>query len=170
MAFSALNSLHFYAEWELSPLKINNNRGGDLSSCPRYPPDSGKEAHHAAKNAKTKEFLTRDEMLGQIRKARIVITHGGPACYTEVQRCGKFPIVVPRCHKLGEQYDDHQIEIGREYKKRYNTILLVENIEELASYIDRYDELIKDMDMSSLQPHNAEFCERLSKIVDTLLP
>lgn len=125
---------------------------------------------YAAKNAKTKDFLTRDEMLGQIRKARIVITHGGPACYTEVQRCGKFPIVVPRCHKLGEQYDDHQLEIGREYKKRYNTILLVENIEELASYIDRYDELIKDMDMSSLQPHNAEFCERLSKIVDTLLP
>ncbi|MBP5416422.1 MAG: multidrug MFS transporter [Clostridiales bacterium] len=123
---------------------------------------------YVAKNAKQKDFLTREEMLDKIKDARIVISHGGPACYTEVQRCGKIPIVIPRSHKLGEQYDDHQIEIGREYKRRYNTILLVEDIAKLGEYIGRYDELVKDMDMSSLRPHNTEFCEELSKIVDQM--
>ena len=71
---------------------------------------------YRAKYAKIKKFLPREEMAKCISQARIVITHGGPACYSEVLRAGKVPVVVPRSKKFGEQYDDHQIEIGREFK------------------------------------------------------
>lgn len=124
---------------------------------------------YVAKKAQMRAFLTRDEMLEHIAKARIVISHGGPACYIEILRCGKIPVVVPRNHKYGEQFDDHQIEIGREYASRYNAILLVENVEELSDYIDSYDARTKDMDASSVKSNNAGFCAGLSTAVDMLL-
>ena len=120
------------------------------------------------KNCKVQDFFSRDEMGRLISEARIVITHGGPCCYTEVLASAKIPVVVPRSHKLAEQVDDHQIEIGREFKNRYNNIILVEDIGQLDDVISRYDEIIKDMDINSFMSHNDTFCEGLSKIVDGL--
>lgn len=120
-----------------------------------------------AKSAKMQKFLTHEEMEKRISDARIVVTHGGPACYSEVLRAGKIPIVVPRNKKFGEQYDDHQVEIGREYKKR-NNILLVEEIDKLGETIEHYDELIKNMDPTTCHSNNEEFCSKLNKIVDEM--
>lgn len=120
-----------------------------------------------AKYAKMQKFLTREEMAQRISDARIVVTHGGPACYSEVLRAGKIPVVVPRSKKFGEQYDDHQIEIGREFKKR-NNILFVEDIDKLGETIEHYDELSKDMDPSACHSNNNEFCAHLNQIVDQM--
>ena len=123
---------------------------------------------YRAKYAKIKNFLPREEMAKCISQARIVITHGGPACYSEVLRAGKVPVVVPRSKKFGEQYDNHQIEIGREFKKR-NNILLVEDIDTLSETIEHYDELSKNLDPSACHSNNDEFCAHLNKIVDQML-
>ena len=120
------------------------------------------------KHCKWQKFYTQGEMDKFILDARIVITHGGPCCYNEVIQIGKVPIVVPRSHKLGEHIDDHQIEICREFKRRYKNIILIEDIEKLGYSIDHYDELIKDIKLDSKLSHNAEFCGELSKIVDRL--
>ena len=120
-----------------------------------------------AKYAKMQKFLTREEMAQRISDARIVVTHGGPACYSEVLRAGKIPVVVPRSKKFGEQYDDHQLEIGREFKKR-NNILFVEDIDKLGETIEHYDELSKDMDPSTCHSNNNEFCAHLNQIVDQM--
>ncbi len=123
---------------------------------------------YRAKYAKIKNFLPREEMAKCISQARIVITHGGPACYSEVLRAGKVPVVVPRSKKFGEQYDDHQIEIGREFKKR-NNILFVEDIDTLSETIEHYDELSENLDPSACHSNNDEFCAHLNKIVDQML-
>ena len=120
------------------------------------------------KNCKWQQFYRQDEMDRFIRDARIVITHGGPCCYNEVIHIGKVPIVVPRSHKLGEHVDDHQIEIGREFKRRVNNIILIEDIEDLGDAIEHYDEIVKGMINNECPSHNAEFCKELSGIVDRL--
>ena len=120
------------------------------------------------KHCRFKDFLPREEMVENIKNARIVITHGGPCCYTEVQTFGKIPIVVPRNHKFGEQFDDHQVEICREYKSRYNHIILIEDIATLSDSIDGYDAIVKDMGQTSGLSHNMEFCKELSRTVDRL--
>ena len=120
------------------------------------------------KNCRWQKFYTQGEMDQFILDARIVITHGGPCCYNEVVQIGKVPIVVPRSHKLGEHIDDHQIEIGREFRDRFKNIILVEDIEQLGDCIDHYDEIVRKMDVRSKLSHNAEFCEELSELVDRL--
>ena len=48
------------------------------------------------KYCKYAKFIPYDEMNEYVKKARIVITHGGPATFIMVLQAGKVPIVVPR--------------------------------------------------------------------------
>ena len=118
-------------------------------------------------NCKYQRFFKQQEMYDLIEKSRIVITHGGPSCYMDVLQRGKIPIVVPRHHEFREHVDDHQLEISREYKKLYNSIILVEDIEKLGDCIEHYDRLVADMSCS-FNSHSAEFCDAFIKIVDDL--
>ena len=118
-------------------------------------------------NCKYQQFFKQQEMYGLIEKSRIVITHGGPSCYMDVLQRGKIPIVVPRHHEFREHVDDHQLEISREYKKLYNNIILVEDIEELGGCIEHYDMLASKLN-NTFVTHSAEFCEAFIKIVDGL--
>ena len=58
-----------------------------------------------------KKMLSYDEMSENVRNARIVITHGGPASFFMPLQLGKTPIVVPRQKRYGEHVNDHQKEI-----------------------------------------------------------
>lgn len=121
------------------------------------------------KHCRFAKFLTREEMIENMKEARIVVTHGGPCCYTDVLRSGKVPIVVPRRKKLGEQIDDHQLEIGRQFARQYKNILLIEDVDKIGDAIAQYDELTKGMDLTAGLDNNAVFCETFSEIIDTLL-
>lgn len=55
------------------------------------------------------DFLTYPQMVEQIRRARVVVTHGGPATVALCLALGKRPIVVPRLRSQGEVVDDHQV-------------------------------------------------------------
>ena len=120
------------------------------------------------KNVTWYRLLKHDEYLKYLEDARIVITHGGPACFTEVLKAGKVPIVVPRKKSRGEQVDDHQVHICREYEKKYGNILVVEEIEKLGGLIEKYDEVTKDMPKGFIESNNEAFCQALSDIVDKL--
>lgn len=54
-------------------------------------------------------FLAAHDIAALIRRARIVVTHGGPGTIREVLEVGKVPVVVPRDPALGEHVDDHQV-------------------------------------------------------------
>lgn len=119
-------------------------------------------------NCKWQKLYKQKEMDELNAQARIVVTHGGPSCYIEVLHLGKTPVVVPRRHELGEHIDNHQLEVGREFKKRYGGIILIEDIETLGESLDNYDSIVENMDRKGFVSHSMEFCNGLSKIVDGL--
>jgi len=120
------------------------------------------------KHCKWQKLFPQKEIYKFNEEARIIITHGGPSCYIDVLRIDKKPIVVPRIHEFGEHIDNHQLEVGREFSKRYGNIILIEDIEELGKAIENYDELSAPMRDKPFVPHSKEFCDGLSKIVDQL--
>lgn len=118
-------------------------------------------------NCRWQHFFKQQEMYDFINQARIVITHGGPSCYFDVLKRGKIPIVVPRHHEFGEHVDDHQLEISREYKRINNSIILIEDIEQLSKSIDDYDSIITGLNNVYVS-RTKEFCDEFIKIADSL--
>ncbi len=54
-------------------------------------------------------FLAHDLLGDAMARARVVLTHGGPASITEARRHGHVPVVVARDPAYGEHVDDHQM-------------------------------------------------------------
>lgn len=61
-----------------------------------------------ARFAESRDFLAHEDMVTNIERAALIVTHGGPGTIFECWRCRKRPIVVPRLRALREAVDDHQ--------------------------------------------------------------
>lgn len=119
------------------------------------------------KNYKAEKLISYEEMQDNIKKARIVITHGGPASFIAPLTVGKIPIVVPRQKKYDEHVNDHQFEFAKEVEKRMGNIIVANTDEELIKSILNYDNLIKKM-VNSNSSHNLQFTELLLKEIENL--
>lgn len=64
------------------------------------------------------ETLPFDEVQAVLRRADIVVCHGGTGSLITALREGCRVIAVPRRFDLGEHYDDHQFEISRAFADR----------------------------------------------------
>ena len=53
-------------------------------------------------------YLSHSELFDLIRRANVIVSHGGPATIAEAWNVGLIPIVAPRGHRLGEHVDNHQ--------------------------------------------------------------
>ena len=107
-------------------------------------------------------------MVENVKKARIVITHGGPASFVMPLQIGKVPIVVPRKQQFNEHVNDHQAEFSNAIAERMGTIIVVENMDKLGETIIHYDEIIGGM-KSGLNSNNKKFCQEFEKIVLSLM-
>jgi UDP-N-acetylglucosamine transferase subunit ALG13 len=61
----------------------------------------------------THSFISHRSLMDHMRKARIIICHGGPATIYQALSVGKIPWVLPRTKRLGEHLTDHQVEYSR---------------------------------------------------------
>ena len=61
------------------------------------------------KHCKFSKMLKYNEMVENVKNARIVITHGGPASFIMPLQYGKVPVVVPRQKRFNEHVYDHQL-------------------------------------------------------------
>ena len=113
------------------------------------------------------KMLPYSEMIENVSKARIVITHGGPSSFIMPLQIGKIPIVVPRQHHFNEHVNDHQVEFARNVAQRMGTIIPVEDIEALGNIITDYDKIISNMGRG-MSSNNAKFNKELEKIVSEL--
>lgn len=120
------------------------------------------------KNAKWKKLFKYSEMVENVDKARIVITHGGPSSFIMPLQIGKIPIVVPRKHDFDEHVNDHQVDFCNQVAERQGNIIVVEDVGKLQDTIDQYGEIVAGM-RSGLASNNAEFCAGFEKIVDELV-
>lgn len=113
------------------------------------------------------KLLTYKEMMENINKARIIITHGGPSSFIMPLQIGKIPIIVPRQKKFDEHVNDHQVDFVDEVKKRNGNIITVFNINELEQTIENYDLLIEEIP-TNIVSNNKKFNNSLEKIVNQL--
>jgi UDP-N-acetylglucosamine transferase subunit ALG13 len=95
------------------------------------------------------------EMLSYMRRARIVVCHGGTGSLITALREGCHVIAMPRSFAAGEHYDDHQNEIVEAFRDR-GLIQIARTEEELAAALRRVTDhrpLIATVDHSRLIEH-----------------
>lgn len=113
------------------------------------------------------KLIPYQQMIKNVKEARIVITHGGPASFVMPLQIGKTPIVVPRQYQYNEHVNNHQVEFARNVSERMGTIIPVEDIETLGNIIKNYDAIVADM-VNVMSSNNAAFNEKLEKLVEEL--
>lgn len=119
-------------------------------------------------NYKAVKLMPYNQIQENIKKARIVITHGGPASFLEVLKYGKIPIVVPRKKDFNEHVNNHQLEFSRQVSKRMNNIIVAENDEEIIDAIVNYEEKIKKLSSKNIS-NNVSFNENLIKEINNMI-
>ena len=88
------------------------------------------------KYCKWSELLPYDQMLENVEKADIVITHGGPSSFIMPLQIGKIPIVVPRQKRYDEHVNNHQIQIVENFNMQ-GFIIGIKDVEELENAINK---------------------------------
>ena len=120
------------------------------------------------KNCNFKKLIPYNEVVENIKKARIVITHGGPASFILPLQYDKVPIVVPRKLDFEEHVNNHQVDFVQLVSKRMNNIIPVYDIDNLKDKILNYDEEIKKMN-NEIKSNNEEFNEKLEKEIRKII-
>ncbi|MFR0544739.1 glycosyltransferase [Limosilactobacillus reuteri] len=118
-------------------------------------------------NCEWYKFLSLQEMDKNIKKARIIITHGGPASFIAPLQINKIPIVVPRQEKYGEHINNHQVDFVQLIDDRLHNIIPVYDVQDLKNIILNYDTISKS-DSNMIKSNNKRFNEEFSKIVVNL--
>lgn len=111
------------------------------------------------------KFVPFKQMKEYMKRADVVITHGGPSSFIEAMAAGKVPVVVPRRGDLGEHVNDHQADFVRIVAERQGGIVPVYDVADLPQAIERARELSRGVEFKS---HNAEFCEELRRLIEEL--
>lgn len=69
--------------------------------------------HFLDTQIKPQAFMPHATILTYMRKARVIVCHGGPATIYQALSFGKIPWVLPREKKYGEHLNDHQVDFAR---------------------------------------------------------
>lgn len=112
-------------------------------------------------------LLPYSQMVQNVKDARIVITHGGPASFIMPLQVGKTPIVVPRQKQFDEHVNNHQVDFSKAVAERMGTIITVIDIDDLENAIVNYDSIVEKMNQG-ITSNNKKFNEELEKIVNDL--
>lgn len=111
-------------------------------------------------------FVPRDELDALLRRAAVVVCHGGPSTIVEARRAGVVPIVVARSGALGEHVDDHQRRFAGMMAGR-GLIALVDDEEALHAAVDAA--LLRPLRTTGdAHPDPSEAALRLGRLVDRL--
>jgi UDP-N-acetylglucosamine transferase subunit ALG13 len=83
-------------------------------------------------------YLPYAELEKLVRRARLVITHGGVGSILLTLMNGIRPVVVPRIRNYGEAVDDHQLTLASRLAE-LGLVELVEDVSTLAEAIETMD-------------------------------
>ena len=116
-----------------------------------------------------KDMIGYEEMDSYVKKANIVITHGGPGSIMLPFKYGKVPIVVPRQVDFEEHVDNHQ-KIFAEFLENRNKIIAVYDIENLYEYISNYDKYSKNNSTEYECINNTkDFVNKFEKLINDII-
>lgn len=123
--------------------------------------------NYEPKNYTAEKLITYEKMQENMKNARIIITHGGPASFLDALKYGKIPIVVPRKKEFDEHVNNHQVEFSKEVEKRMKNIIVAETEEELENYVINYDRITKKLNNKN-KSNNMIFCKKLEEEINKL--
>ncbi|WP_435108267.1 glycosyltransferase [Nocardiopsis synnemataformans] len=81
-------------------------------------------------------FLPGEELGEHMRRARVVVAHGGPGTIVQARRAGRLPIVVARDPELDEHVDEHQLLFVRRLEEA-GRIRSCATPQQLSALLDR---------------------------------
>lgn len=84
------------------------------------------------------------EMEERLKRADIVICHGGPATIATARAAGKIPIVVPRLERFGEHVDNHQLWYAQRLSQ-LGEVVLADTVDSLSNLVNEYPVLVRDL-------------------------
>jgi UDP-N-acetylglucosamine transferase subunit ALG13 len=117
------------------------------------------------KRVRGESMMPFDAVQDHMARARVVITHGGPASIMQALAHGKVPIVVPRQSGFGEHVDDHQVRFAKRVADR---VIVVLDIADLPAAIRDYDQHAAAA--GTYGPERARrFAEKLDQLCEDLL-
>lgn len=122
------------------------------------------EGGHRPAGIECHETLPFDEMRALLRRADIVVCHGGTGSLITALREGCRVIAVPRRFDRGEHYDDHQSEITSAFAER-GLIAVADTDEEFAAaleYVKAREPKCATTDPSALIEYLTGYIERSS--------
>lgn len=121
---------------------------------------------YTPKKCAFKKFLSIDEMHEYMKRADVIITHGGPSSFIMALQYNKIPLVVPRLEKYHEHVNNHQFNFCEELVTRNFPIKLVEDTQLLAQEIAKIE---NSETQKKIQTNNDIFVEKFGQIVSKLL-
>ncbi len=114
-------------------------------------------------NIKIEKFLP--EYKETIKKADLVITHGGVGSIMDSLEFKKKIIVVPRLSEYKEHVDDHQKEISKDFSSK-GYVLECSTTKQL---LDIYDNVLDNFKPKKYISNNKEFNKKLNDIIESIL-
>lgn len=124
--------------------------------------------NYEPKNYKAEKLISYEKMQKNIKEARIIISHGGPASFIAALSIGKIPIVVPRKKEFREHINNHQLEFARYVEKKMKNILVVETYDDIVDAITNYENKILELNKNSTS-NNKKFNELLMKEIENIM-
>lgn len=103
-------------------------------------------------------IMAHSELDATMRRASVIITHGGPGMIMAALALGRRPIVVPRDPRFGEHVDAHQVRFARWLTER-RPVSVVLDVVDLPSAI---------AEVRALGPAAASYRGPDRKVIDRL--
>ena len=118
---------------------------------------------YESNNMQIFDMIPQEELDDLLKKADLVITHGGVGSIMSAVKLGKKVIAVPRLKKYGEHVNDHQLEIINTFKKQ-GIIIGLNSVDELAQALSE----AKGFETSGTRPKEQQE-NRIIKIIDDFI-
>lgn len=118
---------------------------------------------HTEFNTRHQSYDFSSNFEDDIKRADIIITHGGVGTIMNCLLNNKKVIVVPRLSKYNEHVDDHQLEITNKLTN-LGYIYSANSFEELKKLIDNVDQLTFKPYIST----NKAFNQKLNSLLEQL--
>ncbi len=113
-----------------------------------------------------KRWLSFSEVCDWIKKAEIVVTHGGAGSILLSLQMGKIPIVFPKEKKFKEIIDNHQVLFTQKLSE-IGKIVAAFSIDDLIEKIISYNKLVVDKNQENYCGKK-NLTKKLKEIVDSL--
>jgi UDP-N-acetylglucosamine transferase subunit ALG13 len=107
-------------------------------------------------------FMAYPDVFESMRRARVVIAHGGVGSILTAIHARKHPVVVPRQRRYSEAVDDHQGELASRLAER-GVVTVVLDLDELPSCLESVPDLAASAAASS------DLADAIGEYVDSVL-